>query len=98
MKKIKNESQKQISALTKLKVVVREMFPVAAKRFPFFFPLETLKMLCDILMPFIALFVSPMIIDELMGGCRLKTLFIYALILILGEAILSVIKEIVGNR
>ena len=96
MKKI--EPQNQISVLVKLKTIVREMFPVAAKRFPFFFPLETLKMLCDILMPFIALFVSPMIIDELIGGRRLRTLFVYAFILILGEALLSVIKEIVSNR
>ena len=96
MKKI--EPQNQISVLVKLKTIVREMFPVAAKRFPFFFPLETLKMLCDILMPFIALFVSPMIIDELIGGRRLRTLFVYAFILIFGEALLSVIKEIVSNR
>ena len=78
--------------MKKLKEIVRIMFPVAAKRFPLFFPLEALKTLCDILMPFIAIFVTPLIVDELVGGRDLTRLFIYAGILILGECLLTPTK------
>lgn len=98
MSRIKYKLKNAYTPLLKLKVVIYEWFPVAAKRYPAFFPLEGLKTLCDILMPFIAIFVSPMIIDEIVGEQRLPRLFLYAVILILGEMVLSVIKELVSNR
>ena len=84
--------------MKKLKEIIRLMFPVAAKRFPLFFPLEALKTLCDILMPFIAIFVTPLIIDELVGGKDLTRLFVYAGILILGECLLTVIRQLSVNQ
>ena len=84
--------------MKKLKEIVRIMFPVAAKRFPLFFPLEALKILCDILMPFIAIFVTPLIVDELVGGRDLTRLFIYAGILILGECLLTVVRQLSVNQ
>lgn len=84
--------------MKKLKEIVRLMFPVAAKRFPLFFPLEALKTLCDILMPFIAIFVTPLIIDELVGGKDLTRLFLYAGILILGECLLTVVRQLSVNQ
>ena len=84
--------------MKKLKEIIKLMFPVAAKRFPLFFPLEALKTLCDILMPFIAIFVTPLIIDELVGGKDLTRLFVYAGILILGECLLTVIRQLSVNQ
>ncbi|MBQ6289746.1 MAG: ABC transporter ATP-binding protein [Clostridia bacterium] len=84
--------------MKKLKEIIRLMFPVAAKRFPLFFPLEALKTLCDILMPFIAIFVTPLIIDELVGGKDLTRLYVYAAILILGECLLTVIRQLSVNQ
>ena len=84
--------------MKKLKEIIKLMFPVAAKRFPLFFPLEALKTLCDILMPFIAIFVTPLIIDELVGGKDLTRLYIYAGILILGECLLTVIRQLSVNQ
>ena len=84
--------------MKKLKEIIRLMFPVAAKRFPLFFPLEALKTLCDILMPFIAIFVTPLIVDELVGGKDLTRLFVYAGILILGECLLTVIRQLSVNQ
>ena len=84
--------------MKKLKEIIRLMFPVAAKRFPLFFPLEALKTLCDILMPFLAIFVTPLIVDELTGGKDLTRLFIYAGILILGECLLTVIRQLSVNQ
>ena len=84
--------------MKKLKEIVRLMFPVAAKRFPLFFPLEALKTLCDILMPFVAIFATPLIVDELVGGKDLTRLFIYAGILIGGECLLTVIRQLSVNQ
>lgn len=98
---MKAENRKMEGSVTsrqKVKTVIRELFPAAARQFPAFFPLEGLKTLCDILMPFIALFISPMIIDELTGRCDLKALFLYAGILILGELFLGAVREIISTR
>ena len=84
--------------MKKLKEIIRLMFPVAAKQFPLFFPLEALKTLCDILMPFIAIFVTPLIVDELVGGKDLTRLFVYAGILILGECLLTIIRQLSVNQ
>ena len=84
--------------MKKLKAIIRAMFPVAAKRFPLFFPLEALQTLCDILMPFLGVFVSPLIIDELVGGKDLNRLFLYAGILIGGECLLTVIRQLSVNQ
>lgn len=98
MKRSENQTEVTVTSLQKLRPVIRELFPAAAKRYPAFFVLETLKMLCDVLTPFIALFMSPMIIDELAGEQRLKTLFLYAGILILGEMAVNVIRELISTR
>ena len=84
--------------MKKLKEIVRLMFPVAAKKFPLFFPLEALKALCDILMPFLGIFITPLIVDELVGGRDLTRLFIYAGILILSECLLTVIRQLSYNQ
>ena len=80
--------------MKKLREIIRFMFPVAAKRFPFFFPLEALKTLCDILRPFIAIFTTPLIVDELVGGRDLTKLFIYAGVLVGGEFLLNAIRQL----
>ena len=84
--------------MKKLKAVIRTMFPVAAKRFPMFFPLEALKTLCDILMPFLGVFLTPLIIDELCGGQDLYKLFLYAGLLIGGECLLTVARQLSVNQ
>ena len=80
--------------MKKLREIIRLMFPVAAKRFPLFFPLEALKTLCDILRPFVAIFTTPLIVDELVGGRDLTKLFIYAGVLVGGEFLLNAIRQL----
>ncbi len=84
--------------MNKLKQIIRLMFPLAAKKFPAFFPLEALKTLCDVLAPFVAVFTTPLIIDELAGAMDLGRLYLYAGILILGECLLTVVKQLSVNR
>ena len=94
----KNSTDTQITSFRKLITVVKTLFPVAAKRYPAFFPLEGLKTLCNVLIPFFGIIISPMIIDELIGEKRLEKLFLYAGILIIGEMILSVIRQLAETR
>ena len=78
--------------------VIRAMFPPAAKKFPAFFPLQALRTLCDVAMPFVAVFLTPMIVDELCGEKDLTRLFLYAGILIAGEGLLTVIRSLCVNQ
>ncbi|MBO2516590.1 MAG: ABC transporter ATP-binding protein [Clostridiales bacterium] len=101
----KHEKKKNtgVSSFQKLKAVIKELFPAAAKKFPAFFPLEGLKTLTDVLMPFLGIFLSPLIIDELVslvksGERRFDKLIMYAAVLILGEMILTVINRLSANR
>lgn len=87
-----------VSSMQKLTAVIREFFPAAAKRFPAFFPLEGLKTLCNVLMPFLGIFISPRIIDELTGEQRPELLFCYAGILIFGEMLLGLLRQLASNR
>lgn len=92
----KNENG--VTPLKKVFTVIRTLFPIAARSFPFFYPLQLLKTLCDAAMPFLGVLLSPMIIDELMGNRRLNTLVLYACLLIGGEFLLTVVKQLAVNQ
>ena len=48
------------------------LFSTAGKKYPGFFVIQIIKTLATIGQPFIAIFVSPLIIDEIVGGRDLK--------------------------
>ena len=73
--------------------VIKVLFPTAAKRFPLFFPLEALKTVIEIIRPFIAIFMTPLIVDELINDRRVEKLILYAGILVVGEFLVSVIAD-----
>ena len=75
----------------KIMTVVKVLFGTAAKKYPFFFVAECLRTLLQVCQPFIALFISPMIVDEIVGGRDLKKLITYAAVLIIGEFILQLL-------
>lgn len=87
--------QPTVSSFKKIKAVVSVLFPIAARRFPKFYPLMTIQMLCDVLRPFIGVYITPMIVDGIVNGEPLKQLFIYAGILLGGEFIFTVINQLV---
>ena len=90
-------NEKCITSIMKIRASVKIFFPAAAKRFPLFFWLEAIKMLIGIAQPFVAVLVTPLIVDELIGDKDLHRLIIYAAVLILGEFILTVSSELIGN-
>lgn len=81
------------NAMHKLLPVVKVMFSTAAKKHPWFFVLETLKTLVQAAQPFLGVFVTPLLVDELCTSRNVRKLVIYAAILIVGEFVLLNLNE-----
>lgn len=80
--------------MKKIKAVISVLFPIAARRFPMFFPLMTFQMLCDILKPFIGVYISPLIVDGIINKETPEKLFFYVGILLGGEFILIILNQL----
>ena len=79
--------------MRKITAVIKVLFGTAAKKYPMFFVLKVLRMIITTLMPFIALFISPMIVDEIVGERNLQKLIILAAVLVLGEAVCQFLND-----
>ncbi len=88
----------EVTSFKKITEVIGTLFPVAAKRFPFFYPLEAVKTLLNVIMPFLGIVLTPLIIDELTGGRDVKKLILYAAMLVLGECVLTVLRQLTETR
>lgn len=69
------------------------MFGTAARKYPLFFAWESIKTIVSIAQPFIAIMISPLIVDEIVGGRDLKKLIFYAAVLIIGEFAATMLIE-----
>lgn len=87
---------KKIKTIHKLYPVIKVMFSTAAKKYPWFFVFEALKTLVQVAQPFIGIFVTPLLIDELMTSRNVKTLTLYATILIVGESVLQLLNSLLS--
>lgn len=85
---------KAFSSVQRVFTVVRTLFPVAARKFPLFFPLEALKTLCGVLMPFLGVFITPVIINMLQERRSFEEMIPPALVLILGEMLLNAVRQL----
>ncbi len=85
-----NKNSINKKSINKVFEVIRVLFGTTAKKYPGFFVVEVIKMLAGIGQPFIALIVSPLIIDEIVGGRDLKKMIICAAIIIIGEAVFAI--------
>ena len=94
----KTKDKKELSSKEKVLPVLKLLFSITAKKFPFFFPLETVKTIITAVRALLPVIVSPMIIDELITNRDIKTLIILAAILIGGEFIIGVILERISNQ
>ena len=77
--------------------VIKALFSTAGKKYPVFFFLKIIRMLINIGKPFITLFISPLIVDEIIGARNLHRLITLALILIVGEVICQIINDVCTN-
>lgn len=85
--------KKNVKSIHKLLPVIRVMFSTAGKRYPGFFVLELAKTLVQTAQPFLGILITPLLVDELCGGRDVRTLAIYAALLILGECVLQLLSE-----
>ena len=98
LSKTKDKDKKELSSREKVMPVLKLLFSITAKKFPFFFPLETVKTIITAVRALLPVIVSPMIIDELITDRDVKTLIILATVLIGGEFIIGVILERISNQ
>ena len=83
--------------MRKITEVIKVLFSTAGKKYPVFFVLKTIRMLINIGMPFIALFISPLIVDEIVGARDVKRLITLAVMLIGGEVVCQLINDLCTN-
>ena len=86
-----------VTKMRKIIAVIKVLFSTAAKKYPVFFVLKVIRMIINIGMPFLGLFISPLIVDEIVGARDVHRLITLALILIVGEAVLQLINDICTN-
>ena len=92
-----NKQKGSISTFRKISPVTKLLFGTAARKYPAFFVLEVLRTLIGIVSPFIALYVTPRIVDELTGDRDVRKLITLAAVLVLGEFATAMAGEIMGN-
>ncbi|MBP5152975.1 MAG: ABC transporter ATP-binding protein, partial [Lachnospiraceae bacterium] len=81
----------------KITSVIKVLFRTTAKKYPMFFVLKILRMIVTTVMPFIALFVSPLIVDEIVGERNLQRLIVLTVILVGGEALCQILNDMLTN-
>ena len=81
----------------KITSVIKVLFKTAAKKYPFFFVLKVIRMLVTTGMPFIALFISPLIVDEIVGDRDVHRLITLAALLIGLEAVFQFLNDLSTN-
>lgn len=83
----KNKKIKEGLAVTKK--TLKYFLPEAWKIHKGYFLVSILKTVCDAVFPFVAIMVSPMIIDELLGGRNIEKLIIYVAAIAVGGTLIS---------
>ena len=94
----KNGKEKEMSSISKIIPVFKLLFPITAKKYPWFFPCEMFKIIMIVASTLLPVIVSPMIIEELVTDRDVKTLVILAAVLIGGESIINIIWEKINNK
>lgn len=88
--------KKNEKSFKKICAVVRLLFSTAARRYPWFFVLEAIQMLVQAARPFLGIFITPLLVDELCGARDIRTLVGYVAVLIAGETVLNLLYERLG--
>ncbi len=83
--------------MRKIIPVIKVLFGTTIKKYPVFFVLKIVRMVINIAMPFIALFISPLIVDEIVGARDVHRLITLAALLIGGEVICQITNDLCTN-
>ena len=81
----------------KVIAVIKVLFRTAAGKYPVFFVLKVIRLLVTTAMPFAALFISPLIVDEIVGSRDVSRLITLAALLIGLELVLGLVNDLCSN-
>ena len=81
----------------KIIAVIKVLFRTTARKYPIFFVLKVIRMLVTTGMPFIALFISPLIVDEIVGDRDINRLITLAVMLIGLEVVFQLLNDLCTN-
>lgn len=84
--------------LNKVIPVFKALFPIIAKKYPAFFIIKTVDMIFSTLKPFIGIFITPLIIDELCTTRNVKTIINYVVILVCAETVMWLVTTLCHNK
>lgn len=82
--------------MNKITSVCKTLFGTAIKKYPLFFILEFIKTINSVGMPFLGIYFTPLIVDEICTDRDLKRLITLALTFIILEFILNTLQEAIG--
>lgn len=92
---MKKSAEKKNTFDTAIKTI-KYFFPIACKAHKGFFFCGISGIIITALTPFIAIMISPMIIDELMGERDIQKLVLYAAAIVLAEALGMLASSIIS--
>lgn len=84
---------KDMSPFDVVKKTVAYLFPFAWKAHKSYFIASSFRVVIGVMQPFIAIMMMPLMVDELMGARQIEVLLGYAAVIVLGEAILTMIHS-----
>lgn len=87
---------KKESALATVRKTLAYFFPAAWKFRKSYFFIWILKTVSSTLQPFVSILMTPLLIDELLGARDIHRLTVYALILVIGETVLSLSASVLS--
>lgn len=85
--------EKKLSDIYKILPVIKILFPTASHKYPLFFAMESLKTLIQIVQPFLTIFMTPLLVDELCTSQDVKRIATYVAIIVVGECFLRLLVE-----
>ncbi len=90
------QKKKKEKSLETVKKTLKYFLPIAWKLHKGYFFASLLRMLINTAQPFVTIFVSPLIIDELLGGRDIKKLILYTAVLVIGNTLLGLSGSLLG--
>lgn len=93
MQKTQNKKE---SPFKTVKAVLRYLFPIAWKTRKSYFLCSAVQVIVGAVKPFVKILVLPLIIDELLGGREIQKLITYAVIIVLGDVLLSLMNSVIS--
>ena len=96
MKKTNKNKSEKVKSWDVVKTTMQYLYPPAWKQFKGYFFCGFIRLLIDAIQPFVLIMISPLLIDELLGGRNVKYLLTYVAIIAVGSTLLSLIGSVLG--